>query len=185
MSNDKEDDVVEIESVGEELRRELEDVKNEKPTATASTAVTSSGVATLIPSSQERLRNTLFRFFEDTIQKVNEEQTLMSALRDSFLEDVNNGVLDFAERESLYQLMASKQNNQVNNLLSLFKPVPGTPSMLADDVLPEKKEDSFQTLFERSSPQDLQKLSKLVDILQLSASEDDRSKEGSNGSSDS
>lgn len=128
---------------------------------------------TPIESDQNHLRKTLFSFFDDTIKKVDDEQSLMKELKESFHNDVAGNTLDFNERMSLYQMLASKQNNQINSILSLFKPAPGAPSMLADNVIKEEKEDKYQEVFNKASTHDLQNISKLVDYLQMNEKKDE------------
>lgn len=120
-------------------------------------------------SDSDALRSTLYGFFGSTISKVDQEEALLTELKASFLNDIKSNSLDFAERQSLYQMLTSKQNNQINSILSLFRPTVGVPSFFADNIpKPTTTDDQFQKAFDDSSSQDLQKLAKLLDLIQLS-----------------
>lgn len=108
------------------------------------------------------LRNDILSFFRQIMGEVSKKEALKHKIEDSFLEDLESDTLDFQSRMSLYKLISTQSNVSVDSILSLFKPTPGAPSLLADNISREKEKTHFDEMYENMSPDDLQNVSKLM-----------------------
>jgi hypothetical protein len=74
---------------------------------------------------------------------------------------------------SLYKLISTQANLSAESVLSIFKPTPGAPSLLADNLSKDTKEDHFDKVYESMKPEDLQKVDKLMKLLQMMKKDED------------
>ena len=70
------------------------------------------------------------------------------------------------ERMSLYKLISTQSSIAADSVLSIFKPTPGAPSLLADNLSKNAQEDHFDKTFDAMTPEELQKIDKLMKFLQ-------------------
>jgi hypothetical protein len=114
-----------------------------------------------------RLKTSIFEFFVEHLKDVSSQERLRAKVQESFLEDLENyeEPLTFQERMSLYKLISKEANSSSDSILGLFKPSPGAPSILAENLSREEnKDDIFEEIFsemnveERNSMEELRKL---------------------------
>ena len=110
------------------------------------------------------LRMQLFSFFKDRMKAIGSKERILQKLNDRILEYVdNNDEMTLEEMQSIYRMYASDSREATDSFLALFKPTPGTPSLLAQNISEkEEKKDKFDELYESMNSEDLQKLDKMV-----------------------
>lgn len=118
------------------------------------------------------LRNDILSFFRAIMIEVSDKQDLKKRIENSFLEDLESGDLPLDDRMRLYKLITSQTNISADSILSIFKPTPGAPSLLADNLSRDREEDHFDRVFENMKPSDLQKIDKLVKAIALLSDEE-------------
>jgi hypothetical protein len=119
------------------------------------------------------LRKDILSFFQNIMESVSKKETLKEKIESSFLEDLESGELSVQDRMSLYKLISTQANLSAESVLSIFKPTPGAPSLLADNLSKDTKEDHFDKVYESMKPEDLQKVDKLMKLLQMMKKDED------------
>ena len=145
----------EIDNVGTELLKKMEDnnINNQ--------------VAVIQELDEFRdLRMQLFSFFKDRMSAITAKEKILQKINDRMLEYVEeNDELTLEEMQSIYRMYAADSREATDSFLALFKPTPGTPSLLAQNISEkEEKKDKFDELYDNLSPDELQKLDKLVKV---------------------
>ncbi len=111
------------------------------------------------------LRTDILQFFRGIMNTVGEKEKLKGEIEKAFFEDLASETLTFQEKLSLYKLISTQSNIAAESILSIFKPTPGAPSLLADNLSKDTKEDHFDKMYESMSGDDLQKMDKLMKVL--------------------
>lgn len=112
------------------------------------------------------LRMQLFTFFKERMKAISSKERILQRINDRMLEYVDtNGELTLEEMQSIYRMYAADSREATDSFLALFKPTPGTPSLLAQNISEkEEKKDKFDELYESMSAEDLQRLDKFVKL---------------------
>jgi len=114
------------------------------------------------------LRTDILLFFRQIMSDVKKKETLKDELESSFLEDVKETgeeALTFQQKMSLYKLITTQSNSSAEGILSLFKPTPGAPSLLADNISKDEKEDKFSEIYDKMSSDDFQTVQSFMDSM--------------------
>ncbi len=119
------------------------------------------------------LRKDILSFFQNIMESVSKKESLKEKIESSFLEDLESGELSFQDRASLYKLISTQASLSADSVLSIFKPTPGAPSLLADNLSKDTKEDHFDKLYDSMKPEDLQKVDKLMKLLDVMKKDED------------
>lgn len=119
------------------------------------------------------LRMQLFSFFKDRMHAISSKEKILQRINERMLEYVDtNGELTLEEMQSIYRMYAADSREATDSFLALFKPTPGTPSLLAQNISEkEEKKDKFDELYESMSAEDLQKLDKFVKLFKTEESD--------------
>jgi len=110
------------------------------------------------------LRMQLFSFFKQRMGAISAKEKILQRLNERILDYVDaNDNMPLEEMQSIYRMYAADSREATDSFLALFKPTPGTPSLLAQNISEkEEKKDKFDELYESMSADDLQKLDKFV-----------------------
>lgn len=108
------------------------------------------------------LRTDILLFFRQIMMEVQDKELLKKTLESSFLADVKSEELSFQEKMNLYKLISTQSNIAAEGILSLFKPTPGAPSLLADNISKDKEKNKFDELYDDMSSDDLQQVQKFM-----------------------
>jgi hypothetical protein len=101
------------------------------------------------------------------MSSVSKKESLKEQIENSFLEDLEGGQLSIQDRMSLYKLISTQASLSADSVLSIFKPTPGAPSLLADNLSKDREDDHFDKMYANMKPDDLQKMDKLMKFLQM------------------
>lgn len=120
-----------------------------------------------------QLRLDLLEFFRNRIEEIQKHDSFITEIEDSLREELQSENLDFEEKMRLYKMITTQAILSQDGILSLFKPTPGAPSILAQNLSEkEEKEDKYAEIFERLSSKDLQKIDRLTRFLDSFPEED-------------
>lgn len=125
------------------------------------------------------LRMQLFSFFKDRMQAISAKERILQRLNTRIEEYVDSEDMTLEEMQSIYRMYAADSREATDSFLALFKPTPGTPSLLAQNISEkEEKKDRFDELYESMSPDDLQRLDKFIKAFKaVEVSKDDSNAE--------
>ena len=125
------------------------------------------------------LRMQLFSFFKDRMQAISAKERILQRLNTRIEEYVDSEDMTRVEMQSIYRMYAADSREATDSFLALFKPTPGTPSLLAQNISEkEEKKDRFDELYESMSPDDLQRLDKFIKAFKaVEVSKDDSNAE--------
>lgn len=143
----------EVDNVGTELLEKMKDknIDNE--------------VQEVIVQDEFRdLRMQLFDFFKNRMNAISSKEKILERINQRMFDYIDtNGDLTLEEMQSIYRMYAADSREATDSFLALFKPTPGTPSLLATNISEkEEKKDKFDDLYESMSAEDLQKFDKFV-----------------------
>lgn len=113
------------------------------------------------------LRKDILSFFQGIMASVSKKESLKELIESSFIEDLESRELSFQDRISLYKLISTQASISSDSVLSIFKPTPGAPSLLADNLSKDREDDHFDKMYANMKPDDLQKMDKLMKFLQM------------------
>jgi len=129
------------------------------------------------------LRTDILAFFRHIMAETQQKDTLKNELEVSFLEDIrgnNEEEITFQQKITLYKLISTQSNIAAEGILSLFKPTPGAPSLLAENISKDKELDKFDEIYEGMSSDELQKVQKFMTVMSkvYSSNLDDKEEDG-------
>jgi hypothetical protein len=114
----------------------------------------------------ESLKRNVFDFFTDRMRRIIRTENLREKIQDSLEADVDGGMLTFDERRTLLASLNSSQTAASESIISLFRPVPGAPSILADNISRGTEvEDSMEKMFKNATPETLRQMDILLRTL--------------------
>ena len=112
------------------------------------------------------LKMNLLSFFKDRMSKITAQERLKEQVEQALELQLEGGDLSFEQILSLYRLVSTQNNASSDSLLSLFKPTPGAPSILADNLgRQEEDKNMYDEMYEDFSSDQLQALDNLGKIL--------------------
>jgi secreted Zn-dependent insulinase-like peptidase len=121
----------------------------------------------------QKLKVDLLNFFRSRINEISSQEALREEIAETFREDIQGETLDFDQRMRLYKLISSQSGGAIESIMGLFKPTPGAPSILAENLSKkEDKEDIYRDIFDKMSSNDLQKLDKMMKFLEKMSDEE-------------
>lgn len=114
-----------------------------------------------------QLRIDLLEFFRNRIAEIQKHDEFITEIEDSLRLELDSDNLDFDQKMRLYKTITSQSIASQEGILSLFRPTPGAPSILAQNLSEkEEKEDKYHDIFDSLSSKDLQKLDRLSRLLE-------------------
>lgn len=114
-----------------------------------------------------QLRVDLLEFFRNRISEIQKHDDFITEIENSLREELDSEELDFDQKMRLYKMITTQSIASQEGILSLFRPTPGAPSILAQNLSEkEEKRDNFEETFDRLSSKDLQKIDLLTRFLE-------------------
>lgn len=112
------------------------------------------------------LRMQLFSFFKTRMGAISAKEKILQKINDRMLDYIDmNDDISLEEMQSIYRMYAADSREATDSFLALFKPTPGTPSLLAQNISEkQEKKDKFDELYDSMSAEDLQKLDKMLKL---------------------
>lgn len=108
------------------------------------------------------MKENLIQFFKDRIGTIKKSDDLRDALYENFLGKIQRDELSFPEMISVYKLLGNENNTAADGVLSLFRPVPGTPSLFLEVSRPPDKDEELKTAFKNYSSEQLQTIERTM-----------------------
>jgi len=148
----------EIDNIGTELLKKIQDKDIEQEVE-------------IIQEQDEfrDLRMQLFSFFKDRMKAISSKEKILQKINERMMLYVENADdIPIEEMQSIYRMYAADSREATDSFLALFKPTPGTPSLLAQNISEkEEKKDKFDEMYESMSAEDLQKLDSFVKMFKM------------------
>ena len=150
-----------IEKTAEDMLQSLDDPKNQEKVKQVQSE-----------DPFYHLKLNLLNFFQDRIRRIISQETLKGQIEEKLSEKVEMDELDFNDLLTLYNSVSKQNNASSESLLSLFRPTPGAPSILAENLgTPEKSKDDWEEIYDSLTPDQLQKIDKIRRLLEQTDSE--------------
>lgn len=125
-----------------------------------------------------QLRVDLLEFFRNRIAEIQKHDDFITEIESSLREELYSDELDFDQKMRLYKMITTQSIASQEGILSLFRPTPGAPSILAQNLSEkEEKRDNFEETFDRLSSKDLQKIDLLTRFLENFPEEEEEGEE--------
>jgi hypothetical protein len=126
------------------------------------------------------LRMDILSFFQSRIETITAQDSMKSSIEAKLMQFVDNDELSFDQLSSLYRMVSSQGNTSVESMLGLFKPTPGVPSILAENIArKDDNKDLFEQLYDKFSTEESDKLAGLGRMMNALAQVSKETKEES------
>ncbi len=112
------------------------------------------------------LRSNVFNFFTDRLDRIKKKENLLEKIQEALESQVDGGELTFDQLRSLFSSVSREQSAASEGIISLFRPVPGTPSIFANNIGAPERPDPYKEAFNSLSPEKLQKIDALFRFLE-------------------
>jgi len=122
------------------------------------------------------MKENLIQFFRDRINTIKKSDELRDTLYDKLNGMMERDELDFDQLLAVYRLLGNENNTAADGVLSLFRPVPGTPSLFLEVSKPADKDEEIKTMFKNCSSENLQMLDRMMGHLAAIAKQGDGAK---------
>lgn len=114
----------------------------------------------------DMLRSDILSFFRTHMERIRKQEDLRTGIQNQLQEMIDNGDLTFEQLMKLFSMVSNQENNAADSIISLFKPVPGVGSLLANSIGQDKKDDDVENMYENLSPEQMRSIDKLYRKLQ-------------------
>jgi len=123
------------------------------------------------------LKRSLLDFFKDRMSRITAQERLKERIEEELEIMVDNSALDFDQLMRLHAQIAKNNNISTDSFLAIFKPTPGAPSILAENLAKkEESKDEFDEMYESLSSEQLRRLNNLSTLLNRMESEENSQK---------
>ncbi len=112
------------------------------------------------------LRRNVFNFFTDRLDRIKKKEALLEKIQEALEDQVDGGTLTFDQLKSLFSSVSREQSSASEGIISLFRPVPGTPSIFANNIGNADHQDPYREAFNSMPPDKLQKIDALFRFLE-------------------
>jgi hypothetical protein len=108
------------------------------------------------------MKENLIQFFRDRIGTIKKSDELRDTLYRKLHGMLERDELTFEQMLSVYKLLGNENNTAADGVLSLFRPVPGTPSLFLEVSKPADKDEELKTAFKNYSAEELQAIERTM-----------------------
>ena len=102
------------------------------------------------------MKETLIQFFKDRVKTIEKSDQLRDTLYEKLQNKLENDELNFDQMLAVYRLLGNESNTAADGVLSLFRPVPGTPSLFLEVSRPADKDEEIKLAHKNYTSEDLQ-----------------------------
>jgi len=114
------------------------------------------------------LRKSLLVFFKDRMNRIALQDRLKERVEVELEASIDGGELTFEQLLRLHSQVSKSNNMSTDSFLTIFKPTPGAPSILAENLAKqEEKKDEFDEMYDNLSSEQLRKFDKLSRMMQM------------------
>lgn len=128
-------------------------------------------------SQVDALRSDIFDFFKDRMMRIRQAEILKMKAQEALEEQLDTGELNFQQILTIFTTASRESRNSAEAIISLFKPVPGANSILADSLGNAQKPDDYEEMFESMSQDELRKIDGLYKMLKSMIKRESEEKE--------
>jgi len=115
----------------------------------------------------EELKSTLIQFFNSRIHAIIDQYDVKTEITNSLREDLQSGALNFDQKMRFLKQVASEESISSDSLMSLFRPTPGAPSILASNLSKSvDSKDLIESMYDSMSSDDLSHLETLSHFIE-------------------
>ena len=115
----------------------------------------------------DEVRKSFFNFFITRMKEVKKSDEVLELITSKIKDKVENDEVSFEGLQDLYRMYSSQSRQSSENLLNLFRPTAGVGSVLSETIgKKEENQNEFDRVYESLSSEDLQKLDKVVKLLE-------------------
>lgn len=125
----------------------------------------------------DALRSDIFDFFKDRMMRIRQAEILKMKAQEALEDQLDTGELNFQQILTIFTTASRESRNSAEAIISLFKPVPGANSILADSLGNAQKPDDYEEMFESMSQDELRKIDGLYKMLKSMIKKESEEKE--------
>ena len=121
----------------------------------------------VIQNGYDKVRENFFEFFTNRMSEIASKDALLKKISERMLEKLENDPDPTYENlQDMYRTISADSRMAVENILSLFRATAGVGSVLGETIgKKEEKVDEFDKVYDSMSSEDLQKLDKLLRLI--------------------
>lgn len=110
--------------------------------------------------SMADLRDSLAGFFKDRVKTVSESEAFRAELIADLRMDLSSGKLTFDQKLVLLSRISSEANEAASDLISIFRPSPGAPSIF-QEMTSKQTGKNMEDAYKNYTPEQLQRIDAL------------------------
>jgi hypothetical protein len=108
------------------------------------------------------MKENLIQFFKDRIGTIKKSDQLRDTLYEKLQGKMERDELTFDQMLAVYRLLGNENNTAADGVLSLFRPVPGTPSLFLEVSRPADKDEELKMAYKNYSSEELQTIERTM-----------------------
>jgi hypothetical protein len=102
------------------------------------------------------MKQNLVQFFKDRVSTIKKADQLRESLYQKFQEQLEHDELNPEQILSMYRAVVNESNTAAGDILSIFKPVPNSTSLLLEVSRPPDKDEEIKKAYKTYSAEELQ-----------------------------
>ena len=112
------------------------------------------------------LKKDLVNFFSNRMEEIKSKDSIQRRIIEKIGDMLEMDELSFEQLMAVYKTISNDSRYSTDSLLAIFKPVPGSPSLLADSIAQkDEKQDAFDQVYENMTSDDLANIDLLLKLM--------------------
>ena len=112
------------------------------------------------------LKKDLVNFFSNRMEEIKSKDSIQRRIIEKIGDMLEMDELSFEQLMAVYKTISNDSRYSTDSLLAIFKPVPGSPSLLADSIAQkDEKQDVFDQVYDQMTSEDLENLDLILKLL--------------------
>jgi hypothetical protein len=111
------------------------------------------------------MKENLIQFFKDRIGTIRKSDDLRDTLYTKLQGMLERDELEFGQIIQVYKLLGNENNTAADGVLSLFRPVPGTPSLFLEVSRPPDRDEELKQAHKNYNTEELQTIERAMGYL--------------------
>ena len=112
------------------------------------------------------LKKDLVNFFSNRMEEIKSKDSIQRRIIEKIGDMLEMDELSFEQLMAVYKTISNDSRYSTDSLLAIFKPVPGSPSLLADSIAQkDEKQDAFDQVYENMTSDDLENIDLLLKLM--------------------
>jgi len=114
----------------------------------------------------DMLRNDILTFFQTHMERIRKQETLRNSVQEKLHNMIESDELSFDQLMRVFSMVSKEENTAAESIISLFRPVPGAGSLLANSLGQDKKDDEIDNVYKNLTSEQIRSIDHLYRAIQ-------------------